>query len=465
MAARSTARPGARDSLAQERLDVSETDVSCEANPDVEQRRLHYISLFSGGFGLDLGMEQAELHVAACVEWEAAMRDTIRKNRPEVTVIGDEEGDEEGDVARIDPNTILRRAGIAKGEIDLVIGGPPCQSFSILGKQKGLDDPRGSLMLHFIRLLQGTAAKAFILENVSNLVKVHKGAAYEQIKRAFNAAGYAYVYTWVLNAADYGVPQLRDRVFIIGFHETLAAVADWGIGQGAPTPTHQPRPEDDTRREAVAPTLFDTLTGAQAASGDPRPFYKTAAEALSVSLDGVANHDLRPHGERVINRYKDLTPGKRDHVDHTDRLRPDRPSGTVLVGSSDGGGRPFIHYEEPRHLTVREAARLQGFPDSWVFHGTQTEQYRMVGNAVPPALAAAVGKRVAAYLRAALAASPPPGAGSTGPRNSSTTGKDALGTVTSDPSSHEVEIDNDSTKPTTHRAAAGQRSRTMARSG
>jgi len=116
-------------------------------------------------------------------------------------------------------------------------------------------------------------------------------------------------------------------------------------------------------------------------------------------VDSLPNHDIRIHGERVRNRYEKIPPGGRDKIDHTDRIYPEKPSRTVLVGSKAGGGRPHIHPYFPRHITVREAARLQSFPDWYKFLGTSTAQYRQVGNAVPPLLALAVGKSIEAALK------------------------------------------------------------------
>ena len=117
------------------------------------------------------------------------------------------------------------------------------------------------------------------------------------------------------------------------------------------------------------------------------------------SVEGLPNHDIRKHGDRVRRRYSRIPPGQRDRTDHTDRIDPDRPSGTVLVGSAAGGGRPHIHPYEDRVITVREGARLQSFPDWYVFHGGSTSQYRQIGNAVPPLLAYEVGKAVAHALQ------------------------------------------------------------------
>lgn len=358
-----------------------------------EARSLQYISLFSGGFGLDLGMESAGFQVAACVEIAPAMRQTIRYNRPNVTVIGDLPDEAGGDLYRIPTPLILERAGLKAGEADLVVGGPPCQSFSILGDRKGFNDPRGSLMLEFVRVVAEAQPRCFVMENVAGLLTLHKGAAYKQIESALRRAGskgrkenYPYFYKWVLNAVDYGVPQIRERVFLVGFR--YDALSDTGLVQQlqAPPKTHHP--------PNTAITLFPDFDG----PSETLPEYRRVEDVLRSVPRDLSNNELRPHGERVRSRYAMVLPGTRDRVDHTDRLRWDKPSGTVLVGSGGGGGRPFIHPEEPRHLTVRESARLQSFPDDWVFCGTQTDQYRQVGNAVPPLLAAAVAQVIKPLL-------------------------------------------------------------------
>ena len=163
-----------------------------------------------------------------------------------------------------------------------------------------------------------------------------------------------------LNAVNFGIPQVRQRVFLVGFRQK----ADFQF-----------------------PKMI-SLGGKGVAS----------SWALQ-GVDGLPNHDIRQHGERVRCRYSRLLPGQRDRTDHTDRIDPSQPSGTVLVGSGAGGGRPHIHPYEDRVITVREAARLQSFPDWYVFHGGSTAQYRQVGNAVPPLLAYEVGRVVAAALR------------------------------------------------------------------
>lgn len=344
-------------------------------------RTIKYISLFSGGFGLDLGIEQATtghftFELLACLDKMDAARKTIRHNRPYLTVIGDEPEDEEGDITKIGSSHILQRADTNSDNVDLVVGGPPCQAWSILGSKKGFEDPRGKVLLEFIRCIRDIRPLAFIMENVGGLTHKNNLDALNLIKEKYRDSGYSYLNIWHLNAADYGVPQIRKRVFIIGFRD------DTGINFEMPPPsaTHQP---NSLSNGHSLPEL---------------PPYLTVRDAFGNMPDDVQNNEPRMHGERVLNRYKSVPQGGRDAIDHTDRLEWGMPSGTVLVGSSKGGGRPFIHPEIHRHITVREAARLQGFPDNWVFKGGSTAQYRQVGNAVPPKLGKAVAAEVAKYF-------------------------------------------------------------------
>lgn len=179
------------------------------------------------------------------------------------------------------------------------------------------------------------------------------------------------LYTSTLNSANYGVPQIRKRVFVVGFRQ----------------PTEFAFPDPEYRD----PSSLDLLN-------QHLPDWIPAKFALE-NVDGLYNHDIRIHGDRVRSRYEKIPQGGRDKIDHTDRIDPEKPSGTVLVGSKAGGGRPHIHPYLPRHITVREAARLQSFPDWYRFLGTSTAQYRQVGNAVPPLLALAVGKSIRTALK------------------------------------------------------------------
>ena len=174
------------------------------------------ISLFSGAGGLDIGFDQAGFRTALMVELDPACCRTLRKNMPGVPVI-------EGDINQIETSKILSAAGLKPLEAALVIGGPPCQSFSLAGKRMGLDDPRGRLVLEFIRVVREALPKAFVMENVRGLTNWERGRALDailneaQVPISFGGRTYAYRVGYkILNAADYGAPQFRERVFVVG---------------------------------------------------------------------------------------------------------------------------------------------------------------------------------------------------------------------------------------------------------
>lgn len=317
--------------------------------------KLKAISFFAGGGGLDLGISYAGFDVLYASDIEPQHCETLKHNFPEATV-------EAVDIIHQSGSKVVDAAGTR--EIDLMIGGPPCQSFSILGRRKSFEDERGKLVFEYARLVKEIRPRAFILENVPGLLTVNKGKDWEELLNFFRKeTGYNLQYE-ILNAADFGVPQIRKRVFLIGFREK--------------TDFHYPKPTHFSQENIHIQKQFP---------------WVTSYEALE-NINHLPNHQIRIHGDKVRNRYKDIPQGGRDGVDRTDRLHPEMPSGTVIVGSSGGGGRPFIHHNHPRHITVREAARLQSFPDWYEFKNTATWQYRAVGNAVPVLMAKAVGESI-----------------------------------------------------------------------
>lgn len=183
---------------------------------EASEKSLPVISLFSGAGGLDIGFEQAGFKTAVMVEFDPACCRTLRKNMPDVPIL-------EGDINQIETSTILSAAGIRPLDAALVIGGPPCQSFSLAGKRMGLNDPRGKLVLEFIRVVREALPKAFVMENVKGLTNWEGGKALDAILNEaqtpiqYNGKTYCYKVNYkVLNAADYGAPQFRERVFIVG---------------------------------------------------------------------------------------------------------------------------------------------------------------------------------------------------------------------------------------------------------
>lgn len=336
--------------------------------PTLTSNGLASVSLFSGGGGLDLGLSLAGFDIKYASDEEEIYCKTIEANFPSCFV-------DIKDVRETTARSIYKVIG--RTPIELVSGGSPCQSFSILGKRESFSDARGQLVFEFIRLIEDLQPKVFIFENVPGILTLNQGNDWNLLRSKFEATGYT-LYEKVLNAADFGIPQTRRRLFVVGFREALKFEF--------PTPTH--------RNPAKNPNLLEYTL----------PEWLPAKLALE-NVSDLPNHDIRPHGDRVRNRYKLVPQGSKDLIDHTNRIHPEKPAGTVLVGSKAGGGRPHIHPDAPRHITAREAARLQSFPDWYVFQGKQTAQYRQVGNAVPPLLAYAVGQSIRKALNSSSIAS------------------------------------------------------------
>ncbi len=308
------------------------------------------LSLFSGAGGLDIGFEQAGFELQACLDNDPESCKTLRWNRPAWNVY-------EADIRRFDPP-----AGA-----DLVVGGPPCQGFSSAGKGDP-NDPRNFLWREYLRVVEASDPRGLLLENVSGMMHEKNRHHLEGIRRSLEGLGY-HTAVEVLNAADFGVPQMRSRLVLVGFKD-------------------QP------------PTL---------PSGDPGMRH-TVREAIS-DLEGVVdpefNHVPNKHALHVVRRWSLLAYGESDPQYRRARLHPNKPSHTIRAGGGYGprgnhlaGFHPPIHYALPRQLTVREAARLQSFPDSWIFRGSKTAQGRQVGNAVPPLLAEALGRHLIKTLEA-----------------------------------------------------------------
>lgn len=326
----------------------------------IEKAKLNLISLFCGGGGLDVGLGFAGFKSLVSSDLTPAFVETITTNLPHTKGLPK-------DALNLTVDDLTNLAETE--EIDLVAAGPPCQSFSVLGKRGALDDPRGKLALKYFDLVSEIKPKAFIFENVPGLLSVNKGKDWQNLYTYAKKTTRYYLHVAKLKAISYGIPQQRERVVIVGFKEKV----DFKFPEEKPS--------------GIGADLIPNQ------SLLPFP-SKWALERI----DGLPNHDIRVHGTAVRKRYSLVPQGSRDRIDHTDRIDPERPSGTVLVGSSAGGGRPHIHPFEPRVITVREAARLQSFPDWYVFQGNNTAQYRQIGNAVPPLLAYEIGLKISEAL-------------------------------------------------------------------
>lgn len=329
------------------------------------------VELFSGCGGFSTGLLDAGMVVAAGFDNDRPSVDAFDYNHSYRGCKG-----VHLDLSKASGKDVLRLAGV--GNIDLVVGGPPCQAFSIAGKQLGLKDARGRLIHDFVRIVAELAPEAFIFENVANLSGVDGGKHLEAIVRHLTDAGYK-VNSATLCAADYGVPQMRRRLFIVG--------ARAGRAPRMPVETHTLKPSNG---------LFDN-----------RLPYVTCRDALDDLPDvgeaaarDIHNHEPTVHTQAMIDAFARLGPGKRDPKSFLDRLHPDRPSYTLRAGTGNFSPARPVHYRHHRVVTVRESARLQGFQDAFVWPDSQPrlQQYRQVGNAVPPPLARKIAEALAEDL-------------------------------------------------------------------
>lgn len=355
----------------------------CEINFLLEKQNktLKVVSLFAGGGGLDLGLEAAGFETIFASDIDEHSCKSLERNKEfckendiplfQNSVV------KKVDVRDLKAEDIFEACGIKKGELDLLAGGPPCQAFSVFGKRLGTQDPRGLLPYEYLRLLSDLEPKAFIFENVYGLLTINNGETFQELceKLEKPSEGIEYKLSiFRLNAADFGVPQFRDRVFVIGSRQGIEIKEIFKICS-APDSTEEP---DATKLN-----------------------YRTVQHGLKeLPPMGklLANHTGRKHSQRIIDRYASLKFGERDPKTRINKLNPSRPSYTIIVGSDKGGGKGHVHPYEPREVTPRESARMQTFPDWWEFSGTSRHPIRQIGNAVPPLLAALIGREISSQV-------------------------------------------------------------------
>ena len=372
------------------------------------------ISLFTCGMGMDLGFEKAGYKTVYANDITKFACNTIRENRPNLPC-------DEGDITEIPSKKILEKSGHDKGSIDIIIGGPPCQSFSTAGMRKGLDDKRGMALLEYIRVIKDIQPKFFVFENVPGLKSIAKkhisfydrivtdkkkldkdhqyGSLFQDILSEFEKIK-GYKVDWkILNAADYGVPQKRKRLILIGSRVVAPSMIFEEIEKHAKYV--DPKKSDDQKRKPWK-TLRDALDGLKDEKKECTKFPKWGKYLEHV-----------PPGGCWINLPKKLQKEAMGHAADTDdpkrkgkqggrrgffrRLSWDNPAPT-LVTSPSQMGTCICHPDQTRPLTVREYARIQGFPDNWEFVGSTSQKYRMIGEAVPVGLATMIAKSVSKFL-------------------------------------------------------------------
>ena len=366
-----------------------------------KQSKYPAISLFSGAFGLDLGLEKAGFEIRACVEKDSQCCATILKNRPEMVDLVLNE-----DIHKISARTLLKKAKLKKGEAFLVSGGPPCQPFSTVGRRKSISSGEGLLFEKFLEIVWGIYPKFFIFENVKGILSAaiqHKplelrnkpgariskkqklGSGWDFINKQFaeklkagKRAGYS-LHVWELNASDFGVPQKRRRIFIVGAR---------GLGK-----LNQPKGSYKNRPVSIR-TVIGHLNGNHETPGiDYLQYDKIRHDIFSKNLvkEGQ-NWTALPESlqKKVMGKGFYATGGK---VGFCRRLSWDKPSPTITTNPM-GRATNLCHPEKARPLNYNECALIQGFPEDWQFVGSVSQKYKQIGNAVPIKLAEIIGRAI-----------------------------------------------------------------------
>jgi DNA (cytosine-5-)-methyltransferase len=335
------------------------------------------IDLFCGIGGLSLGFEQAGFEVCAAVDMWADAVKTYNHNRKEkVAKVISVEDFNEKELSSI----------IATEKITGIIGGPPCQGFSTVGKRE-IDDPRNKMYLEFYKAVKLVNPDFFVIENVKGMLTLNKGAFVKDLLKRFGEDGLGYTISYqLLNAADYGIPQNRYRVFYVGIKNKKFVF---------------PEPFD---YKLTAKDGISDLEGATQEKYGSEP-QNDFQRAMRGNIKKPLNQDYTTHTEKTISIISQVPDGGNirdlpEEIWHVrkynkafERMGTFKPSNTI-----DTGHRNYFHYSEPRIPTVRESARIQSFPDSFEILGTRGSQYKQVGNAVPPMLSKIIAERIKTEL-------------------------------------------------------------------
>lgn len=375
------------------------------------------VDLCAGAGGMSLGFEQAGFDILAAVELDPIHCATHEYNFPFWSIFCQS-------IANITAESIRNSSAIGEREIDVVFGGPPCQGFSLIGK-RALDDPRNALVFHFLRLVLDLNPKYFVMENVRGLIVGKHQKLLEEIIESFKLNDYEVEENYqVLNAAHYGVPQNRERLFLLGCRKGLTLPQ-------YPQPITSPATSSSNNRKSFilpsGPTVWDAIGDLPAIENYPellskdwaiveygKPSQYSGQLRCLYPIDDdysyqrqfnsqLITSSLRTqHSTESIKRFAGTLQGKIEPISRFHKLDPQGICNTLRAGTASNRGaftspRP-IHPFSPRCITVREAARLHSFPDWFRFHVTKWHGCRQVGNSVPPLLAKAVAAEIIRVL-------------------------------------------------------------------
>lgn len=337
--------------------------------------------------GLDLGLEMSGLETAVCVENNKEAVQTIRFNKPDLPVF-------DRSIVDVSGEELIKAGGFKEGKVPLIVGGPPCQAFSVFGNRLGIEDARGQLVFEFLRIVEEVRPDTFLMENVRGLLSMaiapnkkelkedgnipdsyfEKGSLLNKIFSEFNKIGY-HVDCFVVNSVNYGAPQIRERILLIGNRH--------GYSAEFPEPRFSNRPQDNL---PAFKTLGETI--------DPKyGFHDPCPEVMNFSPRKLKYLAMVPEGGNWRSLPEEIqkeSMGKSWYLKggrsaYWRKLSYAFPSPTVVT-MPNHAGTSMCHPKELRAITVGEAAAIQEFPKNWQFQGTTTAKFRQVGNAVPTRL-------------------------------------------------------------------------------
>lgn len=330
-------------------------------------KKYRSIELFAGAGGLALGLEQAGFSHIGLIEFNECATKTLKLNRPNWNVLYE-------DVEAVSHRNLEEEFNIKRGNLELLSGGAPCQSFSYSGKRLGLDDVRGTMFYHYATFLRKLQPKIFLFENVRGLLSHDSGRTYKTILDIFEEEGYVTYYK-VLNAWEYGVPQKRERLFTIGIRNDLAEYFSFNFPK-----TYKYKPVIKDINLDVNPDLTECAR-----------YSENKAKILALVPPGGYWRNIDPViAKEYMKTCWDMGGGRTGILR---RIGLDEPSLTVLT-SPGMKQTDRCHPLEVRPFSYRENARIQTFPDEWLFCGKLTEKYKQVGNAVPVNLAKEIGLEI-----------------------------------------------------------------------
>lgn len=371
-----------------------------------KKNKLKVIDLFCGVGGLSYGFTHNDaFEIVAANDVLPNMAKAYSLNHPSVKVYAE-------DIKDFNAQKVKKDLGIKAGEVDIIVGGPPCQAYSTVGKRL-IDDPRGKLFQEYYRVLNEFNPRLFLFENVKGLLSMQGGELLEIIVSLFESLGYKVQFK-VLNAADFGAPQLRERVVMIG--SKLNSEFQY------PERTHKnPKEKKSLFEENLKPylTLEEAISDL--------PFIKTGEESFKYATEPKNNfqklmrqdyseklmdHNAPKNNEKLV-KIMELLPDGGTPEDLPENLRPtsgfkntycrlwwERPAPTITRNLSTPSSSRCIHPKAPRPLTTREGARIQCFPDSYQFYGSRSDRNLQIGNAVPTFLSIAISKSILENFKA-----------------------------------------------------------------